>query len=151
MKRFAWRLQSVLDVKTREEQARRVELFQLTERLAETRTRLLTRRRILNDIIRSISAREPRQRLGQQEFFLKYSGTNDAEIRRLKNEINELETRQKEKITQLLETRRFKEGLEKLRTEAKEEFIREQEKLEQRALDEGATISTARKRYPIAR
>ena len=124
-------------------------MFQLTERLAETRTRLLTQQRVLNDIIRGISEKEPQQRVGQQEFFLKYSGTNDTQITKLKNEIDRLESRQKKKITQLLETRRFKEGLEKLQAEAKERFTKEQEKLGQRDLDEGATISFARKRNPI--
>lgn len=150
MKRFVWRLQNVLKVKTKEEQARRIELFQLTEKLAETRTRLLTRQREMNDIIHSISKTQPQQRLGQQELFLKYSGTNDAQIRRLKQAVHELESQQREKIAQLLETRRFKEGLEKLRAEAKAQFIKEQDRLEQRALDEGATVSSVRKRHPVA-
>ena len=52
---------------------------------------------------------------------------------------------QKQKIAEVLKVRRFKEGLEKLRAEAKTRFIKEQEKLEQRELDESATVGFARK------
>ena len=50
-----------------------------------------------------------------------------------------------EKIAEVLKLRRFKDGLEKLRTEAKIRFIKEQEKLEQKQLDEGATVGFVRK------
>ena len=44
-----------------------------------------------------------------------------------------------------VKVRRFKEGLEKLRVEAKAQFIREQEKIEQKEADEIVTIGFARK------
>ena len=43
-----------------------------------------------------------------------------------------------------LAAKRFKEGLEKLRAEAKERYIQEQEKLEQRESDDRTTIAFAR-------
>jgi flagellar biosynthesis chaperone FliJ len=59
--------------------------------------------------------------------------------------LSALESARKQKIAEVLEVRRFKEGLEKLRAEAKTRFIKEQEKLEQRELDESATVGFARK------
>ena len=145
MKRFVWRLQRVLDIKTKEEQKKRTELLKLTEELAEARGQLLIRQRILEDIIDGLSGEEPRERLGEQELFLRYSATTDEQIKKLKDRIQELESRQREKIAEVLEARRFKEGLEKLRVEAKAQFIKEQEKLEQKELDEVASVSFARK------
>jgi flagellar biosynthesis chaperone FliJ len=145
MKRFIWRLQRVLDIKTKEEQIKRAELLELSEKLAEARGELLMRQRILEDIISDITRKNPRKRLGEQEFFLKYSVTNDEQIRELKNRVNELESQQRKKIAELLRVRRFKKGLEKLRAEAKRRFISEQEKIEQKELDEGAAIRFARK------
>ena len=58
--------------------------------------------------------------------------------------VDELETKQKEKIAEVLKIRRFKEALERLREQAKKKFIEEQEKLEQKQLDEMATLSFAR-------
>ena len=145
MKRFVWRLQRVLEIKKKEEQKTRAELFELTERLAQTRGELLARQKMLENIIVGLTERNPKKRLGEQEFFLRYSTASDEKIKKLKENINELESRQREKIAEVLKARRFKEGLEKLRVEAKIEFIKEQEKLEQKELDEGATIAFVRK------
>ena len=145
MKRFVWRLQRVLEIKEKEEQKTRAELFELTERLAQSRGELLARKKMLENIIEELAERSPKSRLGEQEFFLRYSTASDEKIKKLKNNITELESQQREKIAEVLKVRRFKEGLEKLRVEAKMEFIKEQEKLEQKELDEGATISFVRK------
>lgn len=145
MRRFVWRLQRVLDIKTIEEQRKRTELFELTEKLAEARGQLLMRKRILKNIINGLAGENPNKRLGKQEFFLRFSATNDEQIKRLQERVNELKSAQKDKFVEVLKIRRFKESLERLRAEAKREFIKEQEKLEQKQLDDGATISFARK------
>ena len=145
MKRFVWRLQRVLDIKKKEEQKTRAELLKLTERLAQARGELLARQKMLESIIEELTERIPKRRLGEQEFFLRYSTASDEQIKRLRENVNKLESQQREKIAEVLKVRRFKEGLEKLRIEAKIQFIKEQEKLEQKELDEGATISFVRK------
>ncbi len=144
MKRFVWRLQRVLDVKTKEEQLKRTELFRLTEQLAQKRTELLLRQRTLQDLLAEIGRHKSSERWQAQEFFLRHAATDDAEIRRLQAEVTDLETRQRQKRAEVLAARRFKEGLEKLRVRAKEEFIREQEKLEQKEADDRTTIAFAR-------
>jgi flagellar biosynthesis chaperone FliJ len=145
MKRFVWRLQRVLDIKKKEEQKTRAELFEVTERLAQTRGELLAQQKILESIIEGLTEESPKKRLGDQEFFLKHSVVTIEKIRRLEDKVSQLESRQREKIAEVLKIRRFKEGLGKLRAEAKMEFIKEQEKLEQKELDEGATISFVRR------
>lgn len=144
MKRFVWRLQRVLEVKTREEQFKRTELLRLTEKLAERRGDLLMRQRILQDIISALNREKSPGRLGAQEFFLKHAATNDEQIRILKDEIGALEAEQKNKTAEVLAVKRFKEGLDKLRTEAEERFLREHEKRQQKELDDRTTTSFAR-------
>ena len=144
MKRFVWRLQRILDIKTKEEQTKKKELLELTEKLAQTRGELLLQKKILQDIISDIATKKHQKRLGEQEFFLKYSTASNEKIKKLKNKVGQLESLQREKIAEVLKVKRFKEGLEKLRAEAKRQFIMEQEKLEQKELDETATISFAR-------
>lgn len=145
MKRFVWRLQRVLDIRTKEEQAKKAELVKITNKLTQARSELLTQKRILNNIIEDLNKQLPEKRLNKQEFFLKYSAIDDEIIKKLKNKVSELESKQREKIADVLEAKRFKEGLEKLRTEAKTQFIKEQERLEQKESDERATGSFARK------
>jgi len=143
MKRFVWRLQKVLDVKTKQEELRRTELFRLTEQLAQRRGALLLCRRALQDIMRGIGRGRTPERLAAQEFFLRHAAASDKRIRQLEDEIAVLEARQKEKTAELLALRKSKEGLERLRAEAKERFIREQEKLEQKEMDDRTTMAFA--------
>ncbi len=145
MKRFVWRLQRVLDIRIKEEQKARAELLELTQKLAETQSELLAWRKMLEEIINGLAAGNPKKRLGRQEFFLRYSAASDEQIKKLENRVKELESKQREKIAEVLKLRRFKEGLEKLQAEAKIQFITEQEKLEQKQLDEGATVLFVRK------
>jgi flagellar FliJ protein len=145
MKRFVWRLQRVLEIKKKEEQKVRAELFELTEKLAHARGELLRWQKMLENIINGLAEENPKRRLGEQEFFLRYSAASDEQIKKLEDKMNALESQQREKIAEVLKARRFKEGLERLRVEAKMQFIKEQEKLEQKELDEGATISFVRK------
>ena len=145
MKRFVWRLQRVLDIRKKEEQKAKAELLELTERLAQTRGELLIQQKMLDDIINGLTGENPKKRLGKQEFFLKFSAASDEQIKKLEDKVNELESQQRDKVAEVLKLRRLKEGMEKLRTEAKMQFITEQEKLEQKQLDEGATISFVRK------
>jgi flagellar biosynthesis chaperone FliJ len=147
MKRFVWRLQKVLDVKTKQEQLRRVELFRLTEELAQKRTELLLRQGMLRDIMADIAKDTSPRRLGAQEFFLRHTAADDAQIRGLQGQIADLEVRQQQKTAEVLAARRYREGLEKLRVQAREKFIREQEKLEQKESDGRTTMAFARDAY----
>ena len=145
MKRFAWRLQRVLDIRRKEEQIKKVELLEIAEKLAQVRGELLMQKRLLKNIIDSLEKEHPKIRLNKQECFLRCSGTNDDLIKKLESEANELEIRQKGKIAEGLKVKRFKEGLNKLRVEAKAQFIREQERLEQKDADEMTIMRFARK------
>ena len=138
-------MQRVLDIKTKEEQTKKTELLRITEKLAQARGKLLMQKRVLENIISDITGKHPHKRLPEQEFFLKCSVTNDRLIKILTKNVTELESRQMKKILELLSVKRFKEGLEKLRAEAKRRFINQQEKLEQKDIDETATVGFARK------
>ncbi|MHC4211805.1 MAG: hypothetical protein ACYSWP_00395 [Planctomycetota bacterium] len=146
MKRFAWRLQRVLEIKTKEVEAKQAELFRITEALAEKQAELITKQTILKELLRTIAQKELRERLEQQEFFFRHSFASIEKIEKIKEKIRDLEVKQKEKMAEVLQLNRFKEGLERLRCEAKREFIKEQEKLEQKDLDEIGKIVFLRKR-----
>ena len=145
MKRCIWRLQRVLDIKTKQEQTKRAELLEITAKLARMRGELLIQKRLLKNIIDGLTKEHPKIRLNRQELFLRCSATDDELIKKLESEVSKLEIRQKEKIADLLKARRFKEGLDKLRTKAKTQFINEQERLEQKDADEMAIMGFARK------
>jgi len=144
MRRFVWRLQRVLEIRANEEQIKKTELLKLTQRLTEKRSELLIQKRILNEMIAALARIEPHKRLTEQELFLKCSTTSDDLIRQIEKQIRQLEIEQSDKIAEVLKLKRFREGLEKLREQAKTKFMKEQEKLEQKELDETASIRFAR-------
>ncbi|HEX42755.1 MAG TPA: hypothetical protein ENN81_11955 [Phycisphaerales bacterium] len=144
MKKFAWRLQRVLDVRIRQEQAKKAELLAVTEKLTQRRSELLTQRRILAELIEELHAEDAARRLSRQALFLRASQTNNALIRRLETEIEQLAVEKQLKIAEVVKLRRFREGLEKLREEARIEFVGEQERLEQKEMDERTTMRFAR-------
>lgn len=134
----------MLDIRTKQEQVKTRELFALTEKLAQARGELLTQQRILQDTIESIARERTKERIKKQEFFLHNSAATDEQIKRLEVAVKELENRQKEMIAEVLKIRRSKEGLERLKGQAKKKYIEEQDKLEQRQLDEMAVTSFVR-------
>ena len=48
MKKFVWRLQKVLEINEKRQQAKKAELFKITEKLALARANLLAQQRILH-------------------------------------------------------------------------------------------------------
>lgn len=145
MKRFIWRLQRVLDIKIKEEQIKRAELFEITKKLTQAQAELMMQKRILADTINSLSEEHPKKRLDRQELFLKCSAINDELIRKLERKVSEIEKQQKEKIGEVLKVKQFRKSLERLREETKMQFIKEQEKLEQKDADEMTTMRFCRK------
>jgi len=151
MKRFTWRLQRVLDIKEKQEQKARARLIELTEKLAEARGGLLSWQKMLEEIVHGLAEENPKKRLGGQEFFLRHSAASDEQIKRLKNKVHTLELEQQDKIAEVLRLRKFKQGLEQLRAETKRQFIKEQEMLEQKEMDERAGVSFVRKARSLER
>jgi len=144
MKKFVWRLQRILDLKNKQEELKKSELLKITEKLILAQTQLLEQERILAELLLEIANKEIKSRLKDQEFFLKCSSSNRELIKKLTQRVRELESEQRKKIEEIFQIRREKESLEKLRAKAREEYDKEQEKLEQKLLDETAAIAFIR-------
>jgi len=71
MKRFVWRLQRVLEIKKKEEQKVRAELFQLTENVAQTRGELLRRQKMLENVINGLTEESPNSKKVWKDCGLK--------------------------------------------------------------------------------
>jgi flagellar biosynthesis chaperone FliJ len=151
MARFVWRLQKVLDVKDKIEQVRRAELLRMAEQIAETRAALLNQQRILKEVLAQVAQASPSDRPAHQEFFLKHVSVNDEKIGQFKARIAELEVAHRQKAAELMEVRRSKEALARLKDKARQRFIQEQERLEQKELDDRAGVSYVRRQGTAAR
>jgi len=151
MARFVWRLQKVLDVKDKLEQIKRAELLQLAEQIAQTRAALLNQQRILREALEQVGQASPSDRLAKQEFFLKHVSVNDEKIAQLKSRIRELEAAHRAKAAELMEIRRSKGALERLKEKARQRFIQDQERLEQKEFDDRAGMAFVRRQRTAVR
>jgi flagellar protein FliJ len=145
MKRFVWRLQRVLDIKIKEEQVKRAELLEITEKLTRAQTELIMQKRILADTINNLSQEQPRQRMNKQELFLKFAAVNDELIKKLGKQVVEIEKKQAEKVSEVMKAKQFRKSLERLGQEAKLQFMKEQEKIEQKDADDLTTMRYSRR------
>ncbi len=144
MKRFVWRLQRLLDVKTKQEDAMRSELIAITEKAVALRSKIMLRKAALRQTLSQLAQKEPSERLSEQEFFFKYAHVSKEEIEKMELRLSEIEKLRQSKIKEIMRIRKFRKGLEKLRTKAKNEFTDQQNKDEQKQLDEIATMAAAR-------
>ena len=143
MKRFQWRLQSVLDVKEKQEQLKRAELSEIDKQLYDVKNEIQRQKRIVTDLLNDLEKQDAKTRLQRQGFIMAQIKTNDELILKLERDINALRTRRQLAMDEVLELKKITEGLSKLRTKARQEFIAEQEKLEQNAADEMTTCRFA--------
>ena len=145
MKKFVWRLQRLLDIKIKQEDAKRSELVAVTERALSVRSQIMVQRAALRKMLGELSEKKAKQRLSEQEFFLRYAHVSDEEIKKLELKLSELEKLRQLKIEEIMKIRRFRKGLERLRAETKAKFLKEEEKHEQKDLDDKTIMSIARK------
>ena len=145
MKRFVWRLQKVLEINQKRQQAKKAELMKIIQKLALARANLLAQQRILQDLIESVARQSPAQRLGRQQLLLKSTKKNDELIKKHKDQIRRLELDRKQATAEFLKIKRFTEGLENVREQDKRRFIAEQERLEQKEMDEHTSMRFADK------
>ncbi|HIJ67331.1 MAG TPA: hypothetical protein HPP87_02710 [Planctomycetes bacterium] len=143
MKRFVWRLQRLLDIKIKQEEAKRGELVSVTEQALAVRSQIMLRRASLRKMLGELSGKKAKERLSEQEFFLKYAHVIDEEIRNLELKLSGLEKLRHLKLQEIMKIRRFRKGLERLRAESKARFFKEEQSQEQKELDDRTIMSFA--------
>ncbi|MBN1818904.1 MAG: hypothetical protein JW828_16190 [Sedimentisphaerales bacterium] len=144
MKRFVWRLQRLLDMKVKQEDALRAELVAVTEQVVAVRGQMMMLRATLRRLLSELEDVSQEKWLCRKRLVLDHSQVTEQTIRMLNNRLSELEQERKRKIKEVMEVRKFRKSLEKLRTKALEQHTREQEKWMQNELDERTAIRRAR-------
>ncbi|HPY76711.1 MAG TPA: flagellar FliJ family protein [Anaerohalosphaeraceae bacterium] len=145
MKKFAWRLQRLLEIKQKQEQALRGELAALSEQAAALRGRIIALKAQLRFQLAELKTVPSERRMQAQALYLEYVPTLDAAIGRLQEEWTQMETRRREKIKELLAVQKYRKGLERLRAQARAEYDRQCNLEEQKLLDESTHTGLARK------
>ena len=145
MKKFEWRLQRLLDLKVKQENALRGELVAITEKAVALKGRIMMQKSALRQALAELEERQLQSGLYDRQIFFEFVHVTDSKIKALELEMAETEKMRREKIIEIIKMRKFRKGLEKLRAQAKLEFLTEQNKLEQSEMDDRVSISYARK------
>lgn len=143
MKRFQWRLQSVLDIKGKQEQFKRAELSDIDKQINDVQNEIHRQRKIVADLLSDLEKQDAKTRMQKQGFIMAHAKTNDDLILKLEQDLNELRARRQQTMDEVIELKKVTEGLSRLRAKAEKEFVAEQEKLEQKAADEMTTYRFA--------
>ena len=145
MRRFEWRLQKLLDLKNKQEEALRAELIAVTEQAVGLRGQILMERALLRQRLAETERMPAAERMARQEFVLQYSQVTETTIREMDRKLELLELLRHNKIQEILTVRKFRKGLEKLRARAQEEFELDQQRQDQKQTDDRNTIGFARR------
>jgi flagellar export protein FliJ len=145
MKKFRWRLQRLLDVRHKQEDAVRAELTELTEQTATMRGRILMEKAMLRSRLADLRHTQAGDRLRQQQAFMQCVAVVDSRIAALQYELNALEQKRSEKIEAIMGIRKFRKALERLRAQARDTHYHEQHRDEQNDQDEGTNAAFSRK------
>jgi flagellar export protein FliJ len=144
VKRFAWKLQRVLDITAQREKVLKGELFALARAIVQVREAVAARRAVLRTLLAELAERRLQERLAEQVIFLDSLETAQREIRRLAERLNELEEERTAAQQQFLRTRSMRRALERRREQALKEHQKEIGKREQGAFDEIAHVAFTR-------
>jgi len=138
MRRFRFRLQSILDLRIHEEDQRRLELGAITSRcnvVAEAITaRREERRQILSSRPSSVDGDDLLWRSAVESYALRLQGEAD----RLEDQLVSLEEERREASDRFREARQKADVLRKLREKRERAYIEEFRRVEQNILDEVA-------------
>jgi len=145
MQRFAWRLQRLLDIKVKQEDAVRSEVVAVTEQAVAVRGRIMLERSALRRLLTDLTRTHDVDRLAAQQIFVRFSQVTEDRIRTLEKSLAELELLRRRKMDELMKIRRFRKSLEKLREKALERFQIEQRRQEQKYLDDRVSMGIARR------
>ncbi len=136
MKKFIWKLQRLLDVKQKQEQALRNEIIALAEQAVVLRGRIMALKMRLRAHQTEIQTLPEDQRIGAQALYLQYAPVVDKALRQMAEQGQALENRRRDKMEDFLKVQKFRKGLERLKEKARQEYLRQLNLEEQKQLDD---------------
>jgi flagellar protein FliJ len=145
MKRFVWRLQRLLDVKTKQQDLLRTELMSMGERMAQIRAGILMHKAEIRSRLAELRQLPADQRPARQQMFLQFVHVLDSRIQSLEHAAADLEEQRKKKIKELMDVRKNQKSLEKIRERAREAYQQQQQMAQQKDTDETGSLRHARK------
>jgi flagellar export protein FliJ len=136
MKKHTWRLQRVLDVRIKQEEAKKAELMAVTHRLLAARQAVIVKQAMMRSILLELSRKDAKIRMAEQPTIMKHMAFSEEELNILKRRVDEIEIERKRKADEMMEARMARKAMEKLQEKARVEYMKRVNAVEQKELDE---------------
>ena len=149
MKRFRWPLERLLDVTASRVSLLEGELVALAGRISAARKQILAVRTEVRSALAAMGSLDVHERIARQALWGECLRRFEQTIRVLTGDVRSLEMRRAETMEAYRSARRSREVLQRLREKALAKHRRELARLEQKELDDSATIRFARGRSSL--
>jgi flagellar protein FliJ len=150
MKKHTWRLQRVLDVRVKQEEARKAELLAVTQRLLTARQAVIAKQAVMRGILMELSHKDARTRMEEQPTVVRHMAFSEEELKKLKKRVEETEIERRRKSEELMQARKARKAMEKLQERARAEYVKMAIATEQKELDEVAGTRFVRSAVELA-
>lgn len=150
MKKHTWRLQRVLDVRIKQEEAKKAELFAVTHRLLAARQAVIVKQAMMRSTLIELSRKDGLTRMAEQPTVMKHMAFSEEELSKLKSRVDEIEAQRKRKAEEVMEARKARKAMEKLQEKARAEYLKRIDAIEQKELDELSSGRFVRNRIETA-
>ncbi|MEJ5259269.1 MAG: hypothetical protein WHS88_03670 [Anaerohalosphaeraceae bacterium] len=136
MKKFVWKLQQLLTLKEKQENALRADIVTLTEQTMVVKGRIRAMQMRLRAHQQEIRSLPEEQRIAAQSLYAQQAPVADTVIRQLTEQARALEQQRRRKLDDYLQVRKFRKGLERLREKARQRYQYEMLLEEQKQADD---------------
>jgi flagellar export protein FliJ len=144
MKKHTWRLQRVLDVRVKQEEAKKAELMAVTHRLIAARQEVIVKQATMRGILLELSRKDARTRMAEQPTVVKHMAFSEEELKMLRKKVEEIEAERRKKTEETMEARKARKAMEKLQEKARIEYMKLAGSAEQKELDDFSSGRYAR-------
>lgn len=126
----------MLDVRVKQEEARRAELLAVTQRLLAARQAVIVKQAAIRSMLLDLARKDARTRMAEQPMVMKHMVFSEEELKKLKKKVEEIEAERKRKAEEMMQARKARKAMEKLKEKARAEYMKMLNAAEQKDLDE---------------
>ena len=148
MKRFAWRLQRVLEITDQRERVLRAELYALAHEISRVRHEIIARQITVRTVLDELARKSLAERLGEQTIVLACAAAEERILARLRAQQAEFEAKRAATTARFLKERSMRRALEHLREEAYAKYLKVVAARELAEFDEVSHIAFTRRMRP---
>ena len=139
-------MQRVLDVRVKQEEAKKAELLTVTQRLVAAKQAVIVKQAQMRSVLLTLARKDAKTRMTEQPMVVKHMAFSEEELKMLRRNVDEIEVQRRKKAEEMMVARKARRAMEKLQEKAKAEYVKMADAVEQKELDEFSGVRFVRSR-----